>query len=137
MGKRVLVWVRATSRGQSPDGRWVDEGSAPFQVYENAVSKRWQVPVDKDEAAALDKTASANARAKAAKDVSPEMRQAQADIATAKGERDAVAEALAVSQGEVADLKAKITALEAVVPPPKSLMDGEAKKAPDKSAPKG
>lgn len=140
------VWVRATSRGQMPSGGWADEGSPPFQVASaEAVSKRWQVPVEKAEADALDKQAAANARAKAAKDVTPEMRQVLSDLAGVTSERDdlsdklkAALESVSVLEAERDKLKADLAAAKVPVKEPeKTLLGGDEKKTPDKATSKG
>ena len=63
MGKSKKVWVRPVARGQMPSGKWTDEGGAPFQVPEGAVSKSWQKALKPAEAKKLDDAAKAAAKA--------------------------------------------------------------------------
>lgn len=81
-----LVWVFPTQRGQMPNGVWTDEGGAPFQVAETAVSKSWQKRVEKDEAAELDKAKAAADKAQRAK--SPGVAELSKQIAALEAERD-------------------------------------------------
>lgn len=45
-----MVWVRALSHGQRPDGVWVDESSAPFRIDADLVSENWMEKLTKAEA---------------------------------------------------------------------------------------
>ena len=101
--KAKMVLVRATTRGQLPDLTWKDENSAPFQVPENMVSKRWMKPLSDDEAKAAKNAAKA--------------KSADAGDASTEAEINAqVAELTEANEAAAADLVAaeeKITALEA------------------------
>lgn len=73
-----MLWVKAKTFGQTPDGAFVDQNSEPFQVPEGKLSKIWHevvnedgspVKVDKAGSAAVSKagsTATAVGKAKAA-----------------------------------------------------------------------
>lgn len=121
--KAKMVLVRAKSRGQKPDGNWVDEGGAPFSVPEGLFSERWMKKLTADEiraheaatapaasvaslSASLDKvTAERDAMDRAGKELSEKLKDAELgrDIAMQ------AADLLKVDLGDLIAELAKVT----------------------------
>jgi len=119
MGKTAKIWVKATSRGQRPDGVWVNEASPPFTVDEGAFSKRWMGKVSEAEAVKLTAAAKAEADANGSNDeltaVTKERDDLAGQVKVLEAERDKAVEAggdlavkLAKAEAEIEALKKKL-----------------------------
>mgnify|MGYP000047102142 FL=1 len=122
MADASKVWVKATSRGQLPDGTWKTEESPAFRVPRKAQSKRWMREATRREVeqaeALLDEQGltgddDGGSVDEAVAELTGKLADAEKRATDAEAARDEVVEKAKKQAEALADANAKVATLEA------------------------